>query len=359
MQFRRGCMKSKLALDKVIKKSRVHFYKPIQIAEILYNDRMNGKIDILDLESYRNSSKKWRDQITQKLIGRISASSQKYQDNIFDDNAMPPRLLKEIADFNRENGGLVEAYIYKSLQQKLSNVYEVERYIKQSTPDSFNLEELLKFFVSSAGLKRSVDKMYEIVVYALFSTIVRALQAEVVMEIGNKDEAVLKDFQKFIKMVLGIDVNMQKVSKPASLFRVGVTNAADRGLDMLSNFGPVIQVKHLTLTPEIAEDITTGIAADSIIIVCIDAEKDAISALLTQLGMESRIQGIITLKDLNEWYRLCLSEKYRSALGQTLLADLHREFELEFPSSLAIEPFIQDRKYQSVNLPSDWDTASL
>lgn len=352
-------MNSKVALDKVIKKSRVHFYKPIQIAEILYRDRTNNRIDLLDLESYRNSSKKWRDQITQKLIGRISTSSQKYQDNIFEDNAMPPKLLKELADFNRENNGVVEAYIYKSLQQKLNIVYEVENYIKQSTPDTFNLKELLKFFISNPGLKRSIDKMYEIVVYALFSTIVRALQTEVVMEIGNKDEEVLRDFQKFIKMVLGLDVDMQKVSKPASLFRVGVTNAADRGLDMLSNFGPVIQVKHLTLTPELAEDITTGIAADSIIIVCIDAEKEAINTLLTQIGIENRIQGIITLNDLNEWYGLCLSEKYHSTLGQTLLSDLHREFELEFPSSQAIEPFFQERDYQKINLPSGWDTVSV
>ena len=34
---------------------------------------------------------------------------------------------------------------------------------------------------------------------------------------------------------------------PAHIYRVGVTNAADRGLDMWANFGPAIQVKHLTL----------------------------------------------------------------------------------------------------------------
>lgn len=352
-------MDSKLALDKVIKKSRVHFYKPIQIAEILYNDRVNKKLDLLDLESYRNSSKKWRDQITQKLVGRISTSSQKYQDNIFEDNAMPPRLLKELTSFNRENKGAVEAYIYENLQLKLASVYKVEKYIKESTSDRFNLDELLKFFVANPGLKRSVDKMYEIVVYALFSTIVRALKAEVVIDIGNKDVEVLKDFQKFIKMVLGLDVNMQKVSKPASLFRVGVTNAADRGLDMLSNFGPVIQVKHLTLTPELAEDITVGLAADSIIIVCIDAEKEAINTLLSQIGMESRIQGIITLSDLNEWYKLCLSKKYRSTLGQTLLSDLHREFETEFPSSRGLEPFIEEREYKNIKLPLGWNASSV
>lgn len=351
-------MQSKQALDKIIKKSRVHFYKPIQIAEILFHNRKEN-LDLTDLESYRNSSKKWRDQITQNLIGRISTSSQKYQDNLFETNAIPPSLLRELGEFNKKNNGFVEAYIYKSLGYRLNIVYEVEKYIKESTPDTFQLKELLKFFIANPGLRRSVDKMYEITVYALFSTIVRTLQAQVTIELGNGDEEVLRDFENFIKIVLGLEVGMQKASKPASLFRVGVTNAADRGLDMLSNFGPVVQVKHLTLTPDLAEDITTGIAADSIVIVCVDAEKEGIKTLLTQIGLDSRIQGIITLSDLDNWYVLCLNNKYRSTLGETLLTDLNREFELEFPSSKTIKPFLEERKYDKVTLPADWDIVTL
>ena len=40
---------AKNALDSVIKKSRVHLYKPIQIAEILYKIRTEGNIDPLNL----------------------------------------------------------------------------------------------------------------------------------------------------------------------------------------------------------------------------------------------------------------------------------------------------------------------
>lgn len=347
-------MQSKKALDAIIKKSRVHFYKPIQLAEILFHSR-NQKLNLKDLEAYRNSSKKWRDQITQRLIGRICTSSQKFQDNLFEKNAMPPRLFAELGEFNKSHNGIAEAYVYKSLQHKLNTIYEVGNYIKSCTPETFELVKLLQFFISKPGLKRSVDKMYEITVYALFATIVRALQAQVTVEIGNKDEEVLKDFESFIKMVLGLELGIQKVSRPASLSRVGVTNAADSGLDMFTNFGPVIQVKHLTLTPEHVEDIATGIAADSIIIVCVDAEKNAILTLLTQLGMEARIQGIITLHDLKHWYSLCLSEKYRSTLGSTLLTDLIREFELEFPSSQEIEPFIKERGYDLISFPQDWN----
>jgi type II restriction enzyme len=196
--------------------------------------------------------------------------------------------------------------------------------------------------------------MYEITVYALFATIVRAIEAQVTVEITNKDDSVLNDFAPFIRAVLGIKPGTHRRVRPASLFRLGVTNAADRGLDMLTNFGPVIQVKHLTLTPVIAEDIATGIAADSIVIVCVDAEKDAILALLTQLGFETRIQGIITLTDLESWYELCLSQKYRHTLGGTLLADLIREFDLEFPTNVEIEPFLKERGYDQIALPGEW-----
>ena len=37
---------AKAMLYDVIKKSRVHLYKPIQIAEILYRDRVIGDIDL-------------------------------------------------------------------------------------------------------------------------------------------------------------------------------------------------------------------------------------------------------------------------------------------------------------------------
>ena len=45
-------------LDTVIRKARVHFYKPIQIAEILHRDRIEGNIDLGDLETYRTPSRK-------------------------------------------------------------------------------------------------------------------------------------------------------------------------------------------------------------------------------------------------------------------------------------------------------------
>lgn len=73
--------KAKAALDLVIKKSRIHLYKPIQIAEILHRDRIVGDIDLADLETYRNKSKAWRDEMCIALLGRGYAALP--QDKIF------------------------------------------------------------------------------------------------------------------------------------------------------------------------------------------------------------------------------------------------------------------------------------
>ena len=79
---------AKQALDKIISKGRVHLYKPIQIAEILYRDRMHGDIDLADLDTYRNPSKKWRDAVCVRFLGRTSTSSARYQDDVFNENAV-------------------------------------------------------------------------------------------------------------------------------------------------------------------------------------------------------------------------------------------------------------------------------
>lgn len=347
--------KAKVALDTVIRKARVHFYKPIQIAETLYQHRTRGGFELTNLEAYRSASKHWRDDISGRLVGRRSTSSAKYQDDVFNTSAMPPSLLAVLGEINTTTAGGVEKYIYGAMSEKLSAVLHVRDYIGTATPDTFLITKLIDQFVSRPGLRRSGDKIYEISVHALFSAIVNALRAEITLAIRNEDEEILADFGRFIKMVLGIDAEHTQLVIPAALFRVGVTNAADRGLDMWANFGAAIQVKHLTLTPELTEEIVGGIEADRIVIVCRDAEREPIEALLAQLGLNGRVQGIITLSDLDEWYKLCLSARYRDRLAATLLSDLVREFDQEFPSSATIVPFMAERHYESIVLPSGWN----
>ena len=223
---------AKDALDKVMRKARVHFYKPIQIAEILHHARTQQDVEVDRLETYRNSSKRWRDQVTTRLVGRVSTSSARYQDDVFNDNAMPPRLLLELSQFNNRCDGLVEAYVYRSFQKKLTLVYDALEYIRTSDPRTFSIDELFGIFYKQPGLKRSVDKLYEITVYALFNALVAALDVAVTLKVGNENERMLKDFSGFISTVLGLKPGETSATMPAALYRAGVTNDADAGLDI-------------------------------------------------------------------------------------------------------------------------------
>tara|TARA_B100001248_G_scaffold2206_1_gene1760 strand:+ start:13085 stop:14140 length:1056 start_codon:yes stop_codon:yes gene_type:complete len=335
-----------IKLKKLIKKTRTHFYKPIQIAEILYKSRKKTEVDFDDLESFRNSSKQWRDSITKKLVGSVSTSSQKFQDNLFDQNAMPIEVLKELDILNKNNNGIIEEYIYLQFSIKMSQISSALEYIKDIEPKDFDLKHFLNLFWNEPGLKRSIDKIYEIVVYSLFVTLVKELSIKVKVTIENRDSEILNDFSDFTKKVIGFDETLEDISFPANIHRVGVTNAADRGLDMWGNFGLAIQVKHLSLTEELAHDVIESIKADRIVIVCKSSEKNVILSLLTQLGWKARIQSIITENDLIDWYSKITENKSYSALSKELLDTMLNGIYEEFPSTNnELEKLVQSRDY--------------
>lgn len=336
------------ALDKIINKSRVHLYKPIQIAEILFFDRTRSQVVFSDLESYRNLSKGWRDQVTQRLIGSICTSSQKFQDDLFNDNAMPPHLLSDLSHYNRREAGCIEEYIYQKLSERHQQLSDAMVYCRAVDPSKFDVNEFMNRFRSDPGLKRSIDKVYEIVVYALFTVLVESLNISITVHVDQSRMDILKEFDDFARTVIGLSVSSGSFTSPARLYRVGVTNAADRGLDMWANFGPAVQVKHLSLDESMAERITESITADRIVIVCRDCEKNIIVSLLNQIGWKARIQGIVTESDLKTWYDRAMRGCYANLLSERLLQILVGQFGDEFPSTLdnGLISFMQERGYR-------------
>ena len=342
-------IEAKKALDAVIQKSRVHLYKPIQIAEILYRDRVYRDIDLLNLEDYRTKSKKWRDKICRVLLGRVCTSSAKFQDDLFNDTAIPPVLINELGKENRRTNGGVEAYIYRRFTNKHSQLADALHYCLGATKEDFQVKQFLDSFWKEPGLKRSLDKIYEIVVYALFSSLVEALKLQVEVSIDPENFELLGEFQDFAKMVMCIDFSNPSYVQDAKVYRVGVTNAADRGLDMYSNWGPAIQIKHLGLDVELAENIVDSVSSDRVVIVCKDAEKDIIVSLLTQIGWRSHIQSIITENDLVQWYEKAMRGKYAAVIGEKLLSRLCEEIAEEFPSVDAVPEVLRNRQYEKIS----------
>ena len=148
---------AKKALDSVIKKSRVHLYKPIQIAEILYRIRTVGDIKPLNLEDYRAKSKKWRDEVCLPLLGRVCTSSARFQDDLFNDNAIPPIMINELSKENLRTNGAVEAYIYRRFINKHDQLSDALLYCMNATREDFSVKQFIDSFWNEPGLKRSLD----------------------------------------------------------------------------------------------------------------------------------------------------------------------------------------------------------
>lgn len=354
---------AKERLDLVMNKARVHWYKPIQIAEILHHHRLTPNFDLRQLELYRAHSKWWRDDISRKLVGRACTSSARFQDNLFEQNAMPPEYLALLGQANerRDAPGIVEAYIYRSLAIRLGLLTELAHYLSTASPESFSLQQFLELFRLSPGLRRSIDKAYEIVVYALFDTLVHHLEATVTLSIAESKKDLLQEFEDFTRKVLGLTVEKPEITKAAHLYRVGVTHAADRGLDMWANFGPAVQVKHVSLDEDLATDIVDEVSENAlVVIVCETAEQQVIENILTQAGFSRRVQGVVTFADLDRWYSKCFESRFAATLGQTVLESLRKEFVLEFPSTgSALVDFQKERGYDKISLSRLWQDKNL
>ena len=145
-----------------------------------------------------------------------------------------------------------------------------------------------------------------------------------------------------------LDMTKPRFIQDAKIYRVGVTNAADRGLDMYSNWGVAIQIKHLSLDTTLAENIVHNISSNRIIIVCKDAEQDIILSLMTQIGWRSRIQSIVTENDLVNWYEKALRGKYANIVGDKLMEILCSEIAEEFPSITDLPDVLKSRHYEKI-----------
>jgi len=354
----RVTIKAKARLDAIIAKGRVDLYKPIQIAEVLRRSRLEGNIDIRNVETYRNQSVHWRDEVTDRLVGKRSTSSARYQHDVWNKNAMPPSLLAVLDAENKRTKGAVERYIYLCYAERQETVANILALIELATPQNFHLESLLKLFVAQKGSRRSIDKAYEIVAHSLFETIVVALQTTVKVSVPAASKELLAEFADLARVLLGIQEGESGWEQPAHIYRVGVTNAADRGLDMWANFGPAIQVKHLTLDEKRANAIVDQIESDHVVIVCRDVDANAIRAITKQIGWGRRVRGIVRESDLVEWYERCLRGKFADRLARPLLRELLNEFQAEFPQAKAIGEFLVERGYAAPTPHKLWHTQS-
>jgi type II restriction enzyme len=349
-------------LDHIINIARVQWYKPIQIAEVLYKSRLGvPDLDTSVLETYRVKSRRWRDEVCSKFLQKQKAgstSSSRYQDNVWEANAMTPDLLTVLDSENKKSSGAVEKYIYLRFQATQEAVAGIITIVNSAHPQTFNVSSLFQAFQSRA-IRRSIDKVYEVVVYSLMETIVIELNAQVTISVPKSKGSVLAEFSDLSTILLGLSSGKYEYTIPAHVYRVGITNAADRGLDIWANFGPAIQVKHMSLNPKLARDIVDQVESDNIIVVCTVVEKETIETVLKQTSWIRRVRDIVTEEKLAEWYTRCLRGKHSSVLAQKLLDRLSTELKREFSQAAGVVDFIKDRRYMEIPSPALWNVDLL
>lgn len=117
-------------------------------------------IDLLELEDYRTKSKRWRDDVCQVLLGRVCTSSAKFQDDLFNETAIPPVLINELGKENRRTNGGVEAYIYSRFTNKHGQLASALDYCLNSTKETFSVKQ----FKSSLKTRMDASKTFVLIV---------------------------------------------------------------------------------------------------------------------------------------------------------------------------------------------------
>ena len=220
--------------------------------------------------------------------------------------------------------------------EKWSVLSGILDYAEFSNPSNFSALELVDMFVSESGMKRSIDKMYEVLTFTIMNHLIENTFSPSVELSYRIPEA--PELQLFSNSIL------MPNEKPASIHRVGVANAADRGIDIVTNFGPTIQVKHLDLSDALVKQVIDSIPQGEIVLVVRDAGAASVASLLEDYG--DRLKSILTIHDLDMWYEHILhsgnvSEGEKSLLLKSLEANMRQEF----PHLSQFALFMQERGY--------------
>ncbi|MEI7686050.1 MAG: HaeII family restriction endonuclease [Planctomycetota bacterium] len=348
---------AKQQLDRLVANARDQLLMPITIAEVLR--RIADKTaDINDIDAIRKNSYHWCATICRRLFGKKLSLNRSYWGRLYSHH-VPPTSLATLAEHNGDTNGVAEAYVYARLRQTTISLQAIRKSINEIPRSEFILAEFLSAFESDEKLKRSIDKAYEVVVHALFNAIAGRVKAQVTVSVSTADAAILEDFKDFCKLLLGVDAETPTMTVPARLYRVGGANSRDGGVDLWANFGPAIQVKHVSLDAAIAPPIVESVSAEHMVIVCLDADKQVIEVVLKQLGLDSKVRGIITKADLQRWYGLALGPKHLDDMAAPLFKALLTEFDDEFPlaNPAAIDALVKERGYDALTLDGDWSVA--
>lgn len=315
------------ALDNLIRISRVEMYKPIQVAEVLYRLRTGSKVTALDLDSYKNPSIHWRDSVTERVMGKRSTSSAQFQHHVWGDSAIPPKTLDVLAQINSADGSL-EKKIYLAVLSKQVELIEFRSKLLNLS-DSEQLQNIFQIF-SNPSLSTSRDRLFEIIVECVFQSLVQ--ETKLFLSIHG-----FSDKGSNALMALKGLVSAKQI--PLKVARLGRTNAADAGIDVWTNFGVLVNIKHREIDLVLLEQILNDTPKGELLIVCKSVSLEALDFLSES---SERNVAFVTIQEL--WEAVDDISKTPDT-WRYFKEQLQVAFDLEFPMATSLSDFLLERKY--------------
>jgi len=316
-------------LDHVIQLSRVEMYKPIQIAETLREFSLNKSINPSKLETYRNLSRDLRNRVTLELIGKVSTSSMRFQDDLWNASAMPPEALNALASANSKHQ--VEEYIYQHVYAKSSQMIEIRKVLDQVKTLS-DIQSIFDLF-NTPGLRSSADRLFEVFALSVLQTQIEKSDFTFTLS-GNSDSVKGITGKKLISIAEGQGNDLE-------LAKMGHTNAADAGLDIWTNFGVVVSVKNYNLDEDLFLKVLSDTPVGLLVVICETVSKNVEKELLKYSN--NRPVVLITRGELFEDAGILLAS---SDHAKVFVNKLISFYDKEFPLTVTLENFMAKRNYR-------------
>lgn len=308
-------------------------YKPIQVAETLRNLVKDPQYDPLDIESYRNLSREWRNAVTRELFGKVSTSSMRFQDDLWNDSALPPQALEKLLELNKENN-VVEEYVYQHVYWKNRKLIDLRKAITE-VEDYETFLELYREF-DTPEFRSSQDRLFEVLSISTLQTNLDGINLKLRIE-GEIEKLKGTSSSILVEFSHKRDMNLK-------LGKLGHTNAADAGMDIWSNFGAIISVKNyhvdLNLYKQILDDTPIG----DLVIIC-KTHDESLNELAKQSDRPLRfIKELELFEDVRNYF----ADKQKRTSFLQLFTSF---FDREFPLAQSLEKFMNNRGYK-LNQPN-------